>query len=195
MPNNIIKSFAEKTGKSISEVDKLWNKAVDIVKDEYKDVTPESEKFYKLTTGVLKKMLSLESYDDKMSPILEDYLDMMQDILQKKKERIHTNDVEKNKAKAVNPKVKDTNSNYNDGKVNLDSQFGSKLVKYIDSIFPSASDMGGKIHTEIRKEIKNGDHKEHKKISNKVRDTVYKEYMKFLDNVEKRVSGILTKPR
>lgn len=59
MPNNIVKSFADKSGKSETEVEKLWNKAEEIVKDKY-DLTPDDEdKYYSLVTGVLKKMLKL----------------------------------------------------------------------------------------------------------------------------------------
>jgi hypothetical protein len=59
MPNNIVKSFADKTGKDESEVEKLWNKAEEIVKDEY-NIEPSVDKFYPLVTGVLKKMLKID---------------------------------------------------------------------------------------------------------------------------------------
>jgi len=195
MPNNIVKSFAKKTGKSETEVETLWDRAVDIVNDEYKDIEKESDKFYQITTGILKNMLSLEGLEVEPNPILEDYMDLIKGALNNKKERINVKPVEKAKDKFNDPDVIDTNSNYNDGKVNLDSQFVSRLVKYIDSVFPNMTDVGGRIHMEIRKEIDTTDHKEHKKVSTKVRDTVYKEYMKFLDNVEKRVGKIITKPK
>lgn len=59
MPNNIVKSFADKTDKSVNEVEKKWDKAKKIVKDQYDDVKEDSGNFYKLVTGVLKKMLGL----------------------------------------------------------------------------------------------------------------------------------------
>jgi hypothetical protein len=63
MPNNIIKSFSDKSGKSEKEVEDLWNKAEDIVKDKY-DLSPDDgDKFYSLVTGVLKKMLKLVDED------------------------------------------------------------------------------------------------------------------------------------
>lgn len=61
MPANVVVSFADKTGKSVGDVEKLWDKAQDIVKKEYPDVEPESEKFFALVTGILKKMLKIES--------------------------------------------------------------------------------------------------------------------------------------
>lgn len=194
MPNNIVKSFAKKTGKSESEVERLWNKAEGIVKKDYKDVEKESDKYYQITTGILKNMLSLEG-NEESNPILEDYLDMIKGILNNKKERINVKKVEKEKAKARNTNVKDTNSNYNDGKINLSPQFSNRLVMYLDSLFPSITVLGGKIAPEVRKEVKNGEDKEYKRVTNKVKETVQKEYMKFLDNVEKRVNKIQTKPR
>lgn len=53
MPNAVINSFAEKTGKSVAEVDKLWNKAKEIAKEE-----GEGEN-YAYITGIVKKMLGL----------------------------------------------------------------------------------------------------------------------------------------
>lgn len=52
----LIKSFADKTGRSVEEVEKLWNKAKEIVKKEYKKSEEDSD-FYRLVVGVLKKML------------------------------------------------------------------------------------------------------------------------------------------
>lgn len=57
MPNNIIKSFAEKSGKSVKKVEELWDKAKEIAKKEYKDVKEDSEDFYKIVTGILKNMV------------------------------------------------------------------------------------------------------------------------------------------
>lgn len=54
MPNNIINSFSDKTGKSIKEVEKLWDKAKKIASDNNK------EDNYQYITGILKNMLSLE---------------------------------------------------------------------------------------------------------------------------------------
>ena len=117
--------------------------------------------------------------------------DLMGDIrksLKDKKERIHTDNVEKEFQKRTNPNVKDTNSNYNDGKENLDSKFTNGLISYIDSLFPNSSSMGSKISAELNKRIK--DDKEKKKVQKRVRDTVYKEWHKFLDNLDKRISKI-----
>jgi hypothetical protein len=53
MPNAVINSFAEKTGKSVAEVDKLWNKAKESAKE-----SGQGEN-YAYITGILKKMLGL----------------------------------------------------------------------------------------------------------------------------------------
>lgn len=63
MPSNVVKSFAEKTGKSEEEVEKLWDKAKDIAKKE------GEEENYAYITGVLKKMLGLNE-----SPSFRDFL-------------------------------------------------------------------------------------------------------------------------
>ena len=56
MPNNIIKSFADKTGKSTYEIEDLWDKAKAIVK---KKTSESDEKFYPTTVHILKKMLNI----------------------------------------------------------------------------------------------------------------------------------------
>ena len=58
MPNNTIKSFADKSGESIERVEELWKKAKALVKKEY-NIDDESEKFYPLVTGILKRMLKI----------------------------------------------------------------------------------------------------------------------------------------
>jgi len=69
MPNSIIKSFAEKTGKTEQQIDKLWEKAKSIVTKEYPDVEVDSDKFYQLVVGVLKKMLSINE-DGESAPAI-----------------------------------------------------------------------------------------------------------------------------
>jgi len=54
----IIKSFAEKSGKTELEVEKLWDKAKDIVAKQY-DINKDDSKFYGLVVGVLKKSLKI----------------------------------------------------------------------------------------------------------------------------------------
>lgn len=58
-PAGIIHSFALKSGKSEAEVEDMWNKAQDIVKDEYKK-GEDDEGFWALVTGTLKKMLDIK---------------------------------------------------------------------------------------------------------------------------------------
>lgn len=54
---NLIKAFSRKSGKSVGEVERLWNKAKDIAKEQGRK--EGTEDFYKLTTGILKKMLKI----------------------------------------------------------------------------------------------------------------------------------------
>tara|TARA_R110000765_G_scaffold149893_1_gene252555 strand:+ start:1169 stop:1501 length:333 start_codon:yes stop_codon:yes gene_type:complete len=62
MPNNIIKTFADKTDKTVEEVEVLWKKAEQIVKDEY-EIDSNDESYYPLVVGVLKKSLGFKSED------------------------------------------------------------------------------------------------------------------------------------
>lgn len=55
MPNSLVQSFAKKSGKSLEEVEKLWNKVEDIAKEK----GLEDEYMYAYTVGILKKMLSI----------------------------------------------------------------------------------------------------------------------------------------
>lgn len=56
--NALIQAFATKTGKTVKEVEDLWNKAKEITKKEYG--MPETEDgFYGILVGILKRMLGL----------------------------------------------------------------------------------------------------------------------------------------
>jgi len=53
MPNNIVKSFAKKSGKSVDEVEKLWSEAKSAAEKE------GHKEDYNYIVGILKRMLSL----------------------------------------------------------------------------------------------------------------------------------------
>ena len=53
MPSNVVKSFADKTGKSVAEVEALWDKAKKSAADEGQADN------YAYITGTLKKMLGI----------------------------------------------------------------------------------------------------------------------------------------
>lgn len=59
MPNSVIVGLAKKSGKSEGDVEKLWKEAKSIAKKEYPDVDSESDQYFKIVTGILKKMLKL----------------------------------------------------------------------------------------------------------------------------------------
>ncbi len=60
MPSNLVKSFSKKSGKPESEVERLWDKAKGIAMDRL-NTSSESQEVFALTTGILKRMLKLES--------------------------------------------------------------------------------------------------------------------------------------
>ena len=66
MPADVVKSLADKSGESIERVEELWNKAQKLVTSEY-NITKESDKFYPLVTGILKKMLKIKSEESDAS--------------------------------------------------------------------------------------------------------------------------------
>lgn len=59
MPSGIIKSFAQRSGKSVGEVERLWDVAKNAAKK--KLGTDSGDRFYALTTGILKNILKLET--------------------------------------------------------------------------------------------------------------------------------------
>tara|TARA_Y100000310_G_C20704329_1_gene833661 strand:- start:27399 stop:27803 length:405 start_codon:yes stop_codon:yes gene_type:complete len=126
---------------------------------------------------------------------LDDIMTGVGDEVDKKKSDINVKDVETAHKRFKDEKVKDTDSNYNDGKVPLSPEFVSKLVAYIDSLFPTETQLGNSVGHELRKVVKVGDGKEFQKAKNKVRDLVYKEKMKMFDKINKRVSSVLVEPR
>jgi hypothetical protein len=63
MPSNIVKSFAQKTGKSEAEVEKLWNKAKEQA-DKKDDLEKDSDSYWAYVTGILKNMLSIKENVD-----------------------------------------------------------------------------------------------------------------------------------
>lgn len=60
MPASLVKSFATKTNTPLKEVERLWDKSKKIVDDGYPDIEKDSEQYYSLVVGILKKMLKIE---------------------------------------------------------------------------------------------------------------------------------------
>ena len=72
MPSSIIKSFAKNSGKSLKEVETLWQKAKDIAKEEGRDEE------YDYIVGILKRMLKLnevKSFSEFVKETLEKELE------------------------------------------------------------------------------------------------------------------------
>lgn len=59
MPSNVVKSFAKQSGKSESEVEHKWDTAKERVSKQY-DLKQSNPRYWKLVTGILKKMLKLK---------------------------------------------------------------------------------------------------------------------------------------
>jgi hypothetical protein len=67
MSSNIVKSFADKTGKSVGEVESLWDKAKSSAQKQLG--IDSGDRFHQLTTGILKKMLKLEDGEGGVAPV------------------------------------------------------------------------------------------------------------------------------
>ena len=57
MPSSVVKSFADKTGKSVDAVERLWDEAKASAKKQGHKETDDN--FYAIVTGILKKMLKI----------------------------------------------------------------------------------------------------------------------------------------
>jgi hypothetical protein len=68
MPNNIIKSFADKTGKSEDEVEKLWSKAKQISMED------KGSEDYPFIVGTLKNMLGIEENRIMTAQTIQEFL-------------------------------------------------------------------------------------------------------------------------
>jgi hypothetical protein len=60
MPNNIVKSYSKKTGRTVEEIEKLWNKALTLSKKSKSRKKKGKKSIYRYSVGILKKMLSLK---------------------------------------------------------------------------------------------------------------------------------------
>jgi hypothetical protein len=75
----------------------------------------------------------------------------------------------------------------------IDSKFITKLVNYLDSLFPSHGEFSDKMGAELKKYVKMGDeesYKEFKKLKNKVHDAFLKSKQKFLTDLQNRIERI-----
>ena len=60
MPSNVIKSFAKKTSKPVSAVEKVWNDTVD---EQLKKMDQNDDKFYPTVVTIVKKKLNIKDGD------------------------------------------------------------------------------------------------------------------------------------
>lgn len=135
-----------------------------------------------------------------MDKIYESFLDEITTFLGKDldnaKDRINVKPVEKRHNKERDDiDVKDSESNYNDGKMGLPPEFVNRLVIYIDNFFPNETKISNSLGNELRKIVVGGDGKELDKTKKKVRDILYKEKMKMLDRINKRCASVLINPK
>jgi len=129
-----------------------------------------------------------------MENLYEDLYGDIKHMLSNKRRQMGVRKVELNKSDSDDETIT-TTSNYNNGKMNIDDEFCKRLVTYLDNevdkSFPSPTKLKSVLSYELKKIMKSGNDDEIKKVVEKVRDVILKEKIKFLDNIEKRVSKIL----
>ncbi len=126
--------------------------------------------------------------------LYEDLYGDIKHMLNLKKRNLGVNNVNLNKSDS-DEETRTSDSNYSNGKINLDDFFAQRLVQYleaeIDKSFPNHSKLKGSLINELRKVMKTGNDKEILKIAEKVRDIIIKEKVRFFDNIAKRVVKVL----
>jgi len=60
MPENTVKSFAKRSGESISTIEGYWSDAKKVVDDKYPDVDNGSDRYFALVTAIVKRMAGIE---------------------------------------------------------------------------------------------------------------------------------------
>jgi hypothetical protein len=132
--------------------------------------------------------------DEKQQYLYEDLYGDIKHMLNLKKRNLGINNVNLNKSDS-DDETRTSDSNYSNGKINLDDFFAQRLVQYleveIDKSFPNHSKLKGSLVNELRKVMKTGNDKEILKIAEKVRDIIVKEKIRFFDNIAKRVVKVL----
>lgn len=67
MPVASIKKIAKDSGKSIEEVEKIWDEAKSIVDREYPNIKKESNQYYSLVMAITKNMVGVDKKISKES--------------------------------------------------------------------------------------------------------------------------------
>ena len=126
--------------------------------------------------------------------LYEDLYSSIKRMLSLKKRRLGMSKVKMNRSDR-DPETITTNSNYNNTKINIDEDFVRRLVNFLDKemnkSFPDQTRLKTVLNIEVKKVVKTGNDKEVTKVIEKIRDIVFKERMKFIDNIEKKVAKIL----
>lgn len=67
MPNKLVKSYAKKSKKSPSSVEKKWDQAKAQVNKEYPKIKKDSGRYYALVNAITRKMLKIEDVEEEAS--------------------------------------------------------------------------------------------------------------------------------
>jgi hypothetical protein len=56
---SVLKSYAEQSGKSVAEVEKLWEEIVASTKNAHPELTEKDDRFWEIVNGTVKKILKI----------------------------------------------------------------------------------------------------------------------------------------
>lgn len=83
----------------------------------------------------------------------------------------------------------------NEETVALDSKFITRLINYIDGVFPSYGDLDSNINNELRKVMKVGDGTDVKKVKKKIHNILMKCKAKLLHTLKDKAEKIQVEPK
>lgn len=159
MPSNVLKGIAKKSGKSEDELEKLWDKAKEAAKEEYPDVDEESDQFYKIVTGILKKMAGVnESFDEIMNREFANLakLDEEKKKYKEEDEEEDDEDEEDEKDKKKMKKSKDDEEVDDEDEDKESMKEAERDVVDWDAVKEAAKEIAKEVHGEVDKKKLDG---------------------------------------
>lgn len=108
MPSSVVKSFASKSGKSVAEVEKMWDAVKSSLKKQGKKETDSN--FYSLLVGIMKKNLKVEQFEQ------TSFRDMLAEMVSKDKSNLPEDRV----VREINKKFKGIKASEVQGLVRVD---------------------------------------------------------------------------
>jgi uncharacterized protein YecE (DUF72 family) len=143
MPASVVKSFAEKTGKSEAEIEKKWEEAKAAAKKSYDE---EDEAFYPVAVSILKDMLGIK--ESRAKELLKHRVHEKDDMILSVEE-FSSLKKEVNKIKEAYASIK---SILWDSVVKLENEKNGRDAKQVKDLFKQMDKMS-KMHDKMHDDI------------------------------------------